>query len=297
MSQVSEVTPKSPVVLRFPSTTTCSTSSGSVVPYQKVDWSDFNLQEGLFNGIYRDPLAYWTSETGNDHKFAISKYGYDYDDESRYVLQVVQGHVNGVKDLAVIILSYTYLYDYFPINCRKGMYIFNWFGFMQLEVPEANMIVYKPKDFYFHACKIDYQEKVVDYMNQRILIHRVLDAEELEAKGFGPAEEIYTTQWQTRKEFISRIYGTYNNVEEEWLRDAIWELRTAVIYNVDPHTFQLKDKVGFYGIWLQDYTIQVDNEIIFVIDDAELIQDPVPWKSLPIWRQDLIPVPQNSVTL
>lgn len=285
------VTPATPNNLKFSSINTSTSTSGSSSEICKFDWSNFNLQEGLFMGKYSDPLANWTSETGNEHKFACSKFGYAYDPETNELVEVIKGKVNGLKDLAVIILSYTHLYDYFPINCSKGMWVENWFGLLRLEAPDPNMIIFKPKDVYYHETKIFMEENIFWYMKQWILVNRILQPDE---PGYKENEEVYTRQWQDRMEFAERIYASYLMTEEEWIKDGLWSLRQSVLFN-DNEKSKLRCRT--YCYWLQDFTVQADDEIIFLINDAELIQESINWRALPIWKDanDFIPAPQQSL--
>lgn len=183
----------------------------------------------------------------SDIKFALSKCGYGYAEDTTVTFNMLIT-ILGNKDITLMLMSYSHpLYNYDPI------------------------IITAADKYFSDSCQL-YKENVLYYMNQWILIHRILSYEELEEKGYEANAEIYTSSWQDRNEFCDRVYAAWSSELTNWSRQGLWDLWLS-----------LKRKSGnlrTFGIWLKDYEVQVDDKTIFFIDDADEDQIPVDWLTI-----------------
>lgn len=183
----------------------------------------------------------------SDIKYALSSFGYGYAPETVVTFNMLI-QVLGNKDLTLILMSYSHpLYTY-------------------------DQLIITAADTYFTESRKFYTDNVMYYMNQWILIHRVLNFEELEEKGYEPNAEIYTSSWQDRNEFLDRVYAAWSSELTSWSRQGLWDLYVT-----------LKRKSGnlrYFGLWLKDFEVQVDDKTISFIDDADEDQIPVDWLTI-----------------
>ena len=207
----------------------------------------------------------------SDIKYAVSNYGYGYQDETIVpfkMLNEIFGNNRVARDLTLMVMSYSHpLYKYQP--------------------------VFAAVDTYASDCKFFMDQNIFWYMDQWVLIYRQLQKDE---DGYKDKEIKYTRQWQTRQDFKERADLTALDCPfSSYQGKMVLNLLAQLVYHNDPDSydeenwepkeFKRMKHSRYFCIWLKDYSIQIDNASITIINrDDQREDNKINWRGTFLWK-------------